>query len=99
MPSVVRSIGDLKRAKNVDGEEVVRSDFLQYHDGYTKCLNTDNHFIYRSRRVGSALLCTCGGQVVSVGYHTYRKYSRYVGNEVLMCYYFMTDGKHADGST
>jgi len=99
MPSVVRNVGDLKRAKNVDGQEVRRQEYLQYHDSMMKCLNTDNHFIYRSRRVGSSLLCTFGSQAVTVGYHVYKKYSSYIRNEVLICYHLMSSGRHADGST
>jgi hypothetical protein len=99
MPSVIRSVGDLKHAKNVDGEEVHRSEYLTFHGHLTPCLNTDNHFIYRSRRIGSALLCTCGGEAVSAGYHAYKKYASFMGSEVLICRNFFQNGRHADGST
>lgn len=99
MPAVVRHIGDLKKAKNVDGEDVYRQDYLPFQGKTIRVLNTDNHFMYRSRRLGSALLCTCGGQAVSVGFHAYKQYSSFIGNEVLACYYLIHSGKHADGST
>jgi len=99
MPAVVRNVGDLKHAKNIDGEEVHRQPYIHYQGSMTPVLNTDNHFIYRSKRIGSSLLCTCGSQAVSVGYHTYRKYASYMGNEVLICYHLMSNGRHADGSS
>lgn len=99
MPSVVRSIGDLKHAKNVDGQEVYRREYLDFQGKPTKCLNTDTHFMYKSKRIGSSVLCTCGGQGVTVGYHAYKEFSSYIGNEVLACYYFIKSGRHADGSS
>ena len=98
MPSVVRHVGDLKQATSVDGEAVYRQDYLPFHGTLTRCLNTDTHFIYRSKRLGSSLLCTCGGEAVSAGYHAYQKYSSFIGSEVLICHRFFRDGVHADGS-
>jgi hypothetical protein len=100
MPAVVRNLGDLRHAKNVDGVNVERTGYLYFHGQNIACLNTDNHFLYRSRRIGSSILCTCGGQGVSAGYHAYSKHtSVFYGNEVLVCYHFIMGGKHADGST
>lgn len=97
--NVVRNVGDLKRARNIDGQIVERQDYIMFHGRRMRCLNTDTHFIYRSRRIGSAVLCTCGSQAVSVGYHAYRKFSSYIGNEVVACYHLIMNDKHADGSS
>lgn len=101
MPHVVRNIGDLKRARNVDGETVYRQEsiFLRTYGYNVPCLNTDNHFIFKSKRLGMSTLCTCGSPATLVGYHAYRKYSSYIGNEVLCCHFFFQSGRHADGST
>lgn len=103
MTAIVRNLGDLKHAKNVDGEEVHREEFITFHGKPQRCINTDTHFIYRSRRLGSSILCTCGSSVVSVGYGTYRSLLKdpraWYGVEALVCYNFVRDGKHADGSS
>jgi len=101
MPSVVRNVGTLKHAKNVDGEEVLRQDrlTLKSHEQSYPCLNTDTHFIYKSRRIGSSTLCTCGSASVIVGYNYYKKYSSFIGLDVLACKSFIEYGRHSDGST
>lgn len=100
MPNVVRNIGDLKHTKNVDGRDVYRQDeiFLSSYGYHVRCLNTDNHFVYKSNKLGASTLCTCGSPAVTMGYHAYYKYSSYIGNEVLMCHFFFQYGVHADGS-
>lgn len=101
MPNVVRNVGTLKNARNVDGEMVYREEriFLKSYNQSCACLPTDNHFIYKSRRIGSSTLCTCGSACITVGYSQYKKYSSYIGNEVLACQHLMQYGFHADGST
>jgi len=101
MPSVVRNVGTLKHAKNVDGEEVVRQDriTLKSHEQSYPCLNTDTHFIYKSRRIGSTTLCTCGAPAVVVGYNYYKQYSSFIGLDVLACKFLIQNGRHADGSS
>jgi hypothetical protein len=100
MPAQVRNLGDLKNVRTADGRTVERKAYLKFHDEHLPCLNTDNHFLYRTNRLGSSILCTCGGQGVSVGWHEYKNFtSQFLGNEVLMCYYYVKDKVHADGST
>lgn len=101
MPHVVRNLGDLKHARNVDGQMVYRQDeiFLQSYGYPVRCLNTDNHFVFKSHRLGAGTVCTCGSPAVTLGYHAYYKYSSYIGNEVLCCHYFFETGRHADGSS
>lgn len=101
MPNIVRNLGDLKRAKNVDGETVERQDyiFLPSYGYDVPCLNTDNHFVYKSKRLGASTLCTCGSPATMIGYEGYKKYvSRPLGLEVLMCHHFFQFGVHNDGS-
>ena len=31
------------------------------------------------------MMCTCGAPAIIVGYHAYKEYSSYIGNEVIMC--------------
>lgn len=101
MPSVVRNVGTAKRAKNIDGEEVERQDMilLSSHQQMYSCLNTDTHFIYKSRRIGSTTLCTCGSACVVVPFSSYKQFSSYIGNEVLACQSLIQRGIHADGSS
>jgi hypothetical protein len=97
--SVVRNLGDLKKVV-INGREVFRSNELNFHGHPTPVINTDNHFLYHTSRLGSSILCTCGGEGVAVGYHVYRKWhSKYIGSEVLVCHRYMRDGFHGDGST
>lgn len=95
MSQVVRSVGTRNEFRTPFGYLVSRKEYI---DG-VRCLNTDNHFVYRTTRLGSASLCTCGSPAVTAGYHAYKKYSSYIGNEVLLCLSFFQEGKHADGST
>jgi hypothetical protein len=95
----VRSLGDLKRATNLDGQEVHRENYLMFQNQMTRCLNTDTHFLFLSKRLGSTVLCTCGSPAVTCGYHAYKQYSSYIGNEVLVCHTFFQYGKHADNSS
>lgn len=97
---VVRNVGDLKSVQIADGSVVERKAYLYFHGDFVACLNTDTHFLYKTNRLGSSVLCTCGGQGVSVGWHEYQKHtSQFLGNEVLMCFYYVKDKMHADGST
>jgi len=101
MPAVIKHYGTLNNARNVDGEQIQREShlFLKTHNQWYPCLPTDNHFVYKSNRIGSSVLCTCGSEVVVVGYKQYKQYQSWIGNEVLMCKLLATHGRHADGST
>jgi hypothetical protein len=101
MPAVVRNVGTARSTKNVDGETVYREEqiYLPSHQQWYSMLDTDNHFIYKSRRIGASVLCTCGSPAITVSYPTYRKLSSFIGLEILVCQSLITNGKHADGST
>lgn len=101
MAHIVRNVGTVKHSRNVDGEEITRQDrvFLPSANQWYACMPYDNQFIYRSRRKGSSVLCTCGSIAVTVGYHVYKQWVSYMGNEILVCQYHMNSGKHADGSS
>lgn len=100
MPNVIRHYGDLKNTRNLQGEEVQRQEylFLKSYKQWLPCLNTDTHFVYKSNRLGSSTLCTCGSPAVVMGYDAYKKYQSYMGNEVIMCHHFFQYGTHSDGS-
>jgi hypothetical protein len=96
--SVIRNVGRAKTAKLPNGETVERADRLLMQGDWMPCLDTDNHFVYKTKNLGSAMMCTCGASAVAVGYHEYKKYASYMGNEVIMCYSLAQRGIHNDGS-
>jgi len=101
MSNVVRNLGRRTEARGVDGDLVQRKDviFMKTYNANIPVMNTDNHFVYQTRRLGSSTKCTCGADAVIMGYEAYNKYhSEFIGNEVLMCYKFFQFGFHADGS-
>lgn len=100
MPNVVRNLGDAKRTRNVDGEEVERQDYIFLSTfGYAvPCLNTDTHFVFKSKRLGVATLCTCGSPAMAVGYNGYKRFASFMGTEVLACHNLIQYGVHSDGS-
>lgn len=97
--SVVRNLGRAKSATLPNGDRVERSQFLPMQGVLTPCLDVDNHFCYKTKARGSAMMCTCGASAVAVGFHQYKQYSAYMGNEVIMCYALAQTGKHNDGSS
>jgi hypothetical protein len=98
---VIRHHGEAKYARNVDGQEVKREEriYLSSSREWMLALHTDNHFLYKSKRIGASVLCTCGSPGITIGYQQYKQYSSFVGNEVLMCQSFVQNKKHADGSS
>jgi hypothetical protein len=98
MPSIIRNVGRAKTARLPNGEVVERAEFLPMYGERLPCLDTDTHFIYKTKRLGSAALCTCGSAAGTVSYREYYKYSSYMGNEVIMCLSLAQMGSHADGS-
>ena len=97
--SIVRNLGRARTATLPNGRVVERQDFLKLTDGVYPTLPTDNHFVYITTHFGSRMMCTCGGEAALVGYHAYKQYSSYIGNEVIACLDFLQLGHHRDGST
>lgn len=98
MAQVVRNVGRVMKATTSSGDTVERQDFIQLKDGMHPCISSDTHFVYRTHRLGSKMLCTCGREAVIIGYQQYKQYSSFIGNEVIMCLAYAQDGCHADGS-
>jgi hypothetical protein len=98
MPSVVRNVGRVKTARLSNGETVERSEYLPMSGSMLPCLDVDIHFIYKTKKLGSSILCSCGSPGVAVGFHEYKKYASYMGNEVIMCLSLAQTGRHSDGS-
>jgi hypothetical protein len=96
--SVVRNLGSRKQATLPNGRVVERQDNLQLTDGRYPCLQSETHFLYTTTHFGSKIMCSCGMNGVLVGYHAYKEFSSYIGNEVIMCHHYLTKGCHADGS-
>lgn len=106
--SVVRSIGDAKRATLPDGTVVERQEFI-YVDGYgfVKAMNTELHFIFETPKTmpGWGLYCTCGSIAGVVGWSAYTKLASPESTGfVIACVRLLTTkqntgvGEHADGS-
>lgn len=98
MSSVIRNVGRARQATLPNGRIVERQDRVKLSDGWYPCLNTDVHFIYTTTHFGSKIMCTSGMNGILVGYHAYKEFSSYIGNEVAMCHHYATKGCHADGS-
>lgn len=108
-PKVVRSAGDLQKAKLWDETEVERSELL-YVEGYglIKCAPYELHFIYEAPKThkGWGLFCTCGSIAGVVGLNAYSKLmSPTATGHMIVCIRHTTLknneglGRHADGST
>lgn len=92
------------RAKvaHLDGERIDRQDeiFVPSERSWFYTIDTDNHFVYRQgRKIGSSLLCTCGGAAGIFMWDAYRKFSSINRGRIVACISHMNTSKHADGST
>lgn len=107
--SIVRSIGDAKRATLPDGTVVERQDliFVDGH-GLVQCAPYELHFVYEmpKKYKGWGLYCTCGSIAGVVGLSAYSKFIAPTSSgKMLVCIRHTTlknndgIGKHADGST
>lgn len=102
MPSIIKHWNDPNHAITLNGKAVQREKdiFLPSHNRWFPVLQTSMHFCFRdaSQPRGSTLFCTCGAAGIVAGYHAYKQYNAYIGNEVVACLNFIQYGKHADGS-
>jgi len=101
LANVVRSVGTRRRSTNLQGQEVerVESVYLSTHHQWYPCLNTDTHFMYKSKSIGSSTLCTCGSPAVCVSYGQYKRYASFMGMEVMACQSLIQNGVHFDRSS
>ena len=101
-PAVIHQYGRPTKAIDVDGHEIHKESEI-YMDLYKQkfpVLDYDNHFVYRTDKVGSAsIMCTCGSFAGVVGYRAYKQFSSYIGPEVVACIQHINTGYHSDGST
>jgi len=94
------------------GRTVYRSEkiFVPKYNKWVVCAPYDNHFIYLDPTPAVPgdrrwlLMCTCGSPAVIVGANVYKKdASPAVGGttvgEMIVCYFHMNRGRHAEGST
>lgn len=103
MPNrIIRSHNDPNHAITLGGIPVQREKelFLKSYRQWFPVLGTSMHFCFLdySQPRGTTLFCTCGAPAVIVGYEAYRKYSSYIGSEVIVCLNFIQHNVHADGS-
>jgi hypothetical protein len=99
--NIIRSHNDPNRAVTLKGKEVQREKqvFLRSYQQQFPVLQTSMHFCFYDPTVmGTTLFCTCGSSGIIVGYHAYKQFSSYVGNEVIACHHLIHYGQHADGS-
>ena len=103
MPQVIRNFNDPNHAVTLKGVNVKRESaiFIPSYRKVLPVLPQSMHFIFRdaSNPRGSTLFCTCGSAGIIVGYHAYKKYQSFMGDEVLACHHFIQYGRHADGSS
>ena len=98
MPSIVRNLGSARKTRLPSGELVEAAEWIQLSDGKYPTLSGDIHFVYKTKNLGSSMMCTCGGEAVVVGYAQYKQYSSYIGNDVIMCLNYAQYGEHRDRS-
>lgn len=101
MPNIIKHYGKAMEFVDADGKRVEREEsiFLKSHNAWYRTAPYDNHFVYRSNRLGAATLCTCGATAVVVNYEVYQKYSSTNYGPLLVCSMHMQTGRHADGSS
>jgi hypothetical protein len=103
MPNnIIRRHNDANHAITLGGIPVEREKmiFLPSYRQWFPVLQTSMHFCFRdaSHARGTTLFCTCGAVGIIVGFEAYRKYSSFIGNEVISCHHFIQYGQHSDGS-
>lgn len=100
--NIIRSHNDPKNAITLNGKHVVRETkiFLRSYRQWFPVLQTSVHFCFYEPtvRAGTTIFCTCGSPGIIVGFDAYKKYSSFLGNEVISCHHFIQHGVHADGS-
>lgn len=108
-PTVVRSVGDAKRATLHDGTVVERVELIFVENyGLVRCAPYELHFIYQLPRHmnGWGLMCTCGSIAGVVGYAAYSKLASPTDTGMIIACVRHTTlkqnegiGRHADEST
>lgn len=99
-PVVIHQYGRPTKARDVDGHTIQKEDKIFFNKRWYPVLDYDNHFIYTTDKVGSAsIMCTCGGFAGVVGYRAYKRFSSYVGPDVVACIQHINTGRHGDGSS
>lgn len=98
--NVIKHYGRPMEARDLSGVHIHREErvFLASHNEWYGTLDYDNHFVYKTDRKGTSLLCTCGGPAVTVGYDAYKQYCSYRG-QVVACLTQLQTGRHSDGSS
>lgn len=103
--SIVRSVNDAHRATLQDGLVVHRVESVYLPDyGMVKCAPYDNHFCFldphkpKGNEKSWFAGCSCGGPAVIVGTSSYAHLGSPQGY-LLVCYFHISTGKHADGSS
>jgi len=100
-PKIIHQYGRPVKARDVDGREIYREDriWVPAHKQWFNVMDYDNHFVYGTKKIGAALMCTCGSPAAAVGYDHYKQYCSFKGMQVIACLAHTNDGRHADGST
>ena len=103
MPNqIIKQHNDPNKAITLGGIEVRREEkiFLPSYKNWFPALPTSMHFTFRDASVprGTTLFCTCGAIGIIVNYEAYKKFSSYIGAEVIACHDLIQYGRHADGS-
>ena len=101
MANVIHQFGRPYKAIDVDGRTIERQDEIFFNRQMYATMDYDNHFVYKTDKIGSAtLMCTCGAPAGVIGHREYKKYtSKYYGEGMIACLHYTSYGRHSDGST
>lgn len=98
---IIKIAGRAKVA-HLDGKTIERQDyiFVKSDNATYPTVDTYSHFVYKQTwKLGSSLMCTCGGPAAVFRYDAYRKYYSTNKGGMIACISHMNTGRHADGST
>jgi len=105
--AIIKHYNSPNEAVTMDGHKVTREEkvWVDEMNGFIRCAPDDLHFVYldpaarNPKNIGRWFAsCTCGSFAVLVGSNVYKDYGSPEGM-MLICYHFLTFGKHADGSS
>ncbi len=102
MPKIIRNHNDPNHATTLNGRYVQREKeiYLPSHNASIPVLQTSMHFCFYDPTLprGTTLFCTCGAVAGVFGFEGYKRWTSWIGNEVIACYNFIQFGVHSDGS-
>lgn len=86
MINIIKNRGRAMAAETLDGQRIERQEklFIPEYGVFVPCSPDDDHFIYESKKPGSAYMCTCGSMAVIP--ETFPK--------MFVCHFYLETGAH-----